>query len=92
MQQQKIIEKARKFRKKNFLTEAFGKRYLEFCDAGYVQPDKFIELVDGTRNNVFPMRRVVSPEMDIEQYFEIVICQAKGEHTYGKTNKSKNTN
>ena len=86
MNKESVLKVARRHRKKNFLTEAFGKSYLQYCDAGYVQPDKFIELVDGTRNNVFPMRREITPEMDIGQYFEIVICQAKGEKTNGKTN------
>lgn len=84
--QNKAVNAAKKFKARNYLTEQFGKHYLQFCDEGYVQPHRFLGYVTET-NSPIPIRRVISPMMSFDQYLDVVIRQAKGNNN-GKTNKS----
>ena len=42
-QKERILNTARRYKKKHFLTEAFGNSYFKYCDVeGYVSPDRFL--------------------------------------------------
>lgn len=88
MQTNRTIEQARKLKTRDFRNEKYLNSYLQHCDAGYVTPRQFEVLVEGKGTNVFPMRRILEPEMEMQDYFDIVICQVKGEKKDGKTNKT----
>lgn len=74
--QMKALEQAQRYKSKNYLTEHFGKQYLAYCDDGYVEPHRFLGYVNDVEN-VIPIRRVIRPAMDFDQYLDVVVRQAK---------------
>ena len=64
------IQKAKAYSKKHFLTEAFGKLYLKYCDDGVIPPQDFLEKVSPNRKVIITVGEVQSA-IPIDEYFEL---------------------
>ena len=82
--QKDCIEKARKFRRRDFRNKKFFKLYLKFCESEVIDTNTFVSLVNNRKENLCSGR--TQPFITIEEYHRLFVDNIIGENS-GKTTK-----